>query len=98
MWFSHSLFNILKVFWQKVLLCIFFYVMETNGDRRQESPIVRLKKVSIPHYQRKNSFPRTLDNSPILRKVFAHNKSVLNDTFHAIDSQGKCMFFFLYDH
>ncbi|VDM07492.1 unnamed protein product [Wuchereria bancrofti] len=64
-------------------------LMETNGGVHQGSPIIRLKKVSIPNFRQGNCFPRTLNDSPILRKAFAHRRLVLNDTFHAIDSQGK---------
>uniref|UniRef100_A0A0R3S1K6 Csm1 domain-containing protein n=1 Tax=Elaeophora elaphi TaxID=1147741 RepID=A0A0R3S1K6_9BILA len=64
-------------------------VTETSGDARQDSLVIRLKKVSIPSFRRGNGFPRTLNNSPILRKAFAHCRSVLNDTFRATDSQGR---------
>ncbi|CAG9540002.1 unnamed protein product [Cercopithifilaria johnstoni] len=62
---------------------------KASGSGRQESPIIRLKKVSIPSFRRGNCFPRTLNDSPILRKAFTHCKLVLNDTFRAVDSQGK---------
>lgn len=65
--------------------------METPSSGRQESPIIRVKKISIPTVRRRNCFPRTLNDSPILRKAFSHCKLILNDTFRAIDSQGKCM-------
>ncbi|KAK6111425.1 hypothetical protein QQG55_43595 [Brugia pahangi] len=63
----------------------------TNGGVHQGSPVIRLKKVSIPNFRQENCFPRTLNDSPILRKAFGHRRLVLNDTFHAIDSQGKCI-------
>ncbi|VBB32780.1 unnamed protein product [Acanthocheilonema viteae] len=73
----------------EVLLYIFFHVTEPSGSGRQEPPVIRLKKVSIPSFQRGNRFSRTWNDSPVLRKAFAHCKLILNDTFHAIDSQGK---------
>uniref|UniRef100_A0A915PPI4 Uncharacterized protein n=1 Tax=Setaria digitata TaxID=48799 RepID=A0A915PPI4_9BILA len=59
----------------------------TSGIGRQNSPSVRVKKVSVPSFQSGSYFPRTLNDSPMLRKAFAHRKLVVNDTFRAIDSQ-----------
>ncbi|EFO20337.1 hypothetical protein LOAG_08154 [Loa loa] len=62
---------------------------ETNSIGRQDSPVIRLKKVSIPSSRPGNCFPRSLNDSPMLRKAFGHCRLVLNDTFRAVDSQGK---------
>ncbi|VDK85216.1 unnamed protein product [Litomosoides sigmodontis] len=75
----------------EVLLFIFFHVTETTSSGRQESSIIRVKKISIPSVRRGNCFPRTLNDAPILRKAFSHCKLILNDTFRAINSQGKCV-------
>ncbi|VDM92142.1 unnamed protein product [Onchocerca ochengi] len=64
-------------------------VTEISGDGHKDSPSVRLKKVTIPSSRRGNCFPRTLNDSPLLRKTFGHCKLVINDTFRAIDSQEK---------
>ncbi|KAM3725263.1 ABC transporter C family member [Dirofilaria immitis] len=64
-------------------------VAEKMDDVRHNSPSVRLKKVSIPSFRQRSSFPRSLNDSPMLRKAFDHCKLVINDTFPAVDSQTK---------
>ncbi|VDP15341.1 unnamed protein product [Onchocerca flexuosa] len=51
-------------------------VTAISGDGRKDSPLIRLKKVSIPSSRRGNCFPRTLNDSPLLRKTFGHYKLV----------------------
>ncbi|VDM99209.1 unnamed protein product [Thelazia callipaeda] len=65
-------------------------INKSNVGESQCSPSIRLKKVTLPNFQRHQHFPRNwFSNAPALRKIFDHRKSI-SDTFQVIDSQEKC--------